>query len=199
MNRRYYAGIGSRDGVPYDTLRTMNLLANKLESEGWILRSGGAKGSDSAFLSGLRNPRANAEIYLPGRKFNNQIAGSQPHFINYQTLRAAADARRMVPMYHAYAANLKPFTYDLMARNAMQVLGSDLKTPSKLVVAYTPRAATGWDTRYDPMNIQNRRQNPDSGGTGQALRIAEVRPDIEIRNLADPVVLASVKKYLGII
>ncbi len=102
MSRRYYAGIGARKDVPADTLRIMSLLANKLESEGWILRSGGAEGSDSAFLSGLRNPRANAEIYLPSRKFNNQIAGSQPHFINYQTLRAAADARRMVPIYHAY-------------------------------------------------------------------------------------------------
>jgi hypothetical protein len=199
MSRRYYAGIGARKDVPADTLRIMSLLANKLESEGWILRSGGAEGSDSAFLSGLRNPRANAEIYLPSRKFNNQIAGSQPHFINYQTLRAAADARRMVPIYHAYAASLKPFTYDLMARNAMQVLGSDLQTPSRMVVAYTPDAATGWDPRYDPMDRQNRRQNPDSGGTGQALRIAEVRPDIEIRNLADPAVLESVKRYLGLI
>ena len=179
MNRRYYAGIGSRDGVPSDTLRIMSLLANKLESEGWILRSGGARGSDSAFLSGLRNPQANAEIYLPDRRFNNQIAGSQPHFINYQTLPGAQQALNTLHQYHPAPHRLSPFARNLMARNAMQVLGSNLDLPSSLIVAWTPKGEI-------------------TGGTGQALRMAQSY-QIPVRNLGNEATLQSVKKYLGII
>ena len=109
----------------------------------------------------------------------------------------AQAARQTVSVYHPNSAGQPDWWFDLMARNAMQVLGSDLNTPSKMVIAYTPNAAKGW--KNDPTDIYKRRREPSSGGTGQALRIAEARPEIEIRNLADPAVEYAAKRYLGLI
>lgn len=202
---KYYAGIGSRN-TPDHIQNIMTRLATKLEQEGWILRSGGAEGADSAFERGVMRPQANAEIYLPWYKFpakpkdprvQPRIAGSQPQFINYQTLPTAQAARQTVPIYNDSYVGRQDWWFDLMARNAMQILGSDLNTPSKMVIAYTPNAAKGW--KNDPTDIYKRRREPGSGGTGHALRIAEARPEIEIRNLADPAVEYAAKRYLGLI
>jgi predicted Rossmann fold nucleotide-binding protein DprA/Smf involved in DNA uptake len=42
---KYYAGIGSRE-TPKDICDIMTQLAIKLANNGWVLRSGGAKGAD---------------------------------------------------------------------------------------------------------------------------------------------------------
>jgi len=178
MNRRHYAGIGARS-TPASVQEIMSLLAAKLESEGWILRSGGAAGADSAFERGVRNPQSHAQIYLPDSSFNNRIAGSQPQFINYQTLPGAQQALNTLHQYHPAPHRLSPFAKNLMARNAMQVLGSNLDSPSSLIVAWTPKGEI-------------------TGGTGQALRMAQSY-QIPVRNLGNETTLQSVKKYLGII
>ena len=49
--KEYYAGIGPRR-VPKAIAEVMFHLAMKLGSEGLILRSGGAEGSDRAFEAG---------------------------------------------------------------------------------------------------------------------------------------------------
>jgi hypothetical protein len=51
---KYYAGIGSRE-TPSDVCSQMTELAKQLDAENWILRSGGAKGADSAFENGAIN------------------------------------------------------------------------------------------------------------------------------------------------
>jgi predicted Rossmann fold nucleotide-binding protein DprA/Smf involved in DNA uptake len=61
MTNKFYTGIGSRE-VPNDIQYLMQKIATKLESLGFTLRSGGASGSDSAFESGVMNPR-NKQIY----------------------------------------------------------------------------------------------------------------------------------------
>ena len=181
---RFYAGIGARE-TPPRIQDIMTRLASKLEQDGWILRSGAAEGADSAFERGVINPQANAEIYLPRYKFPTRakdprvlprIAGSQPQFINYQTLPTARAARQTVPVYNKYSAGKSDFWFDLMARNAMQVLGRDLRTPAKVVIAYTPEGKV-------------------VGGTGQALRMAQ-NYKIPIRNLGDPQALDSILAYL---
>lgn len=45
---KYYAGIGARD-TPVKVLEVMNKIAAFLSKKNYILRSGGAKGADSAF------------------------------------------------------------------------------------------------------------------------------------------------------
>jgi predicted Rossmann fold nucleotide-binding protein DprA/Smf involved in DNA uptake len=64
---KYYTGIGSRE-TPEDILEFMKEIASKLESLGWILRSGGAPGADLAFENGVKEKK---EIYIPWKGFNN--------------------------------------------------------------------------------------------------------------------------------
>jgi hypothetical protein len=49
-----YAGIGSRE-TPPEVLKEMTDIASRLEKKGFILRSGGAKGADSAFEAGVKD------------------------------------------------------------------------------------------------------------------------------------------------
>ena len=51
---KFYAGIGSRE-TPVNILYMMKKLARALGKSDWTLRSGGAKGADSAFYSGIKN------------------------------------------------------------------------------------------------------------------------------------------------
>ena len=72
----------------------------------------------------------------------------------------------MAAEFHPNWSACKQGARRLHARNCHQILGLDLKTPVDFVVCYTPNA--------------NR-----SGGTGQALRIAE-RLNIPIFDYGDP-------------
>ena len=60
----YYAGIGSRE-TPPDILREMEGTAHTLNGMRYVLRSGGARGADSAFQNGSGG---NAQIFLAKEK-----------------------------------------------------------------------------------------------------------------------------------
>lgn len=149
----YYAGIGAR-GTPIHILADMTNLARNLESCGWTLRSGGAHGADSAFEAGVADPR-NADIFLPWRFFNNNP--SALHSIR-------EEAYRMAELFHPAWDRCSSAARKFHARNCYQILGLDLNTPVRMVICWTPDGAV-------------------TGGTGQALRIAE-RFNIPIFNLA---------------
>lgn len=53
--------------------------------QGFLLRSGHARGADLAFESGVTNPR-NMEIYLPWQKFNHAPVGEG--YISLMILRS---------------------------------------------------------------------------------------------------------------
>lgn len=170
---KYYAGIGSRD-TPKEIQDIMSHLASTLEDKGWILRSGGANGADSAFEGGVKD-RNKMEIFLPEASFNRRwvtVTGC----INIMTLETYEDAMKTVDKFHPAPGKLSPFARRLMARNAMQVLGQDLKTLSKMIICWTPKGEV-------------------TGGTGQALRIAN-EYNIPIFNLGNTKVLKSVQMYL---
>mgnify|MGYP001166279383 FL=1 len=172
---RVYAGIGAR-ATPPGVLEIMKALASRMEGEDWKLRSGGAAGADSAFEAGVVNP-SNKAIYLPGQRFNQRSAG-MPGVYDSTRQQGWQQALETVARYHPAPERLSPFARNLMARNAMQVLGPRLDAPADLVVAYTPGGAV-------------------TGGTGQALRMAG-DIGIPVRNLGDPAVLAAVRRYLGL-
>lgn len=172
---KIYAGIGAR-ATPSEVLRLMTQLAGRMESDGWRLRSGGARGADAAFEAGVQDPSRRA-IYLPGASFNQRQAGSSG-YIDSTRLPGWEQALETVARYHPAPERLSPFARDLMARNAMQVMGPNMDRPADLVVAYTPGGEV-------------------VGGTGQALRMAGAL-GIPIRNLGDPATLASVRRYLGL-
>lgn len=126
MNR-YYTGIGSRQ-TPKEIIVQMIDLASKLANLGYILRSGGAMGADSAFETGCDSVYGNKEIYLPWKNFNN----NKSNF--YGIPEEAFEITRTI---HPAWQNLTRGGRNLHARNIMQILGNDLKTPSKFVICWT--------------------------------------------------------------
>lgn len=139
-----YTGIGSRD-TPSDIMELMTMMAKHLSRNNWILRSGGAGGADQAFEAGCDNVNGSKEIYIPWANFeksNSKLIVSNPKSFE------------MAEKYHPYWHNLSSGAKKLQARNCHQVLGSDLKSPSNLVICYT-------------------KNGKGQGGTGQAIRIAK--------------------------
>lgn len=159
MNEKYYTGIGSRK-TPQDILEMMMSLARVLDSQGWTLRSGGADGADDYFQKGTSDY---SNIFLPWKNFNNH----QGVVITDKSI--IADAMYLIQQHNLHeqwesminnpkqAGALK-----MHIRNVFQVLGEDLKTPSKMLVCWTPDGALGHN---DSSKI--------TGGTRTAIRLAD--------------------------
>jgi hypothetical protein len=155
---RTYAGIGSRK-APSNVMKLMALMAQELELGGFILRSGGADGCDSAFESGVSDPLMK-RIYIPWAKFNGR---SGPGVITVDRHPIYGKAVTLAKKFHPAPRNLTPASLKLMARNGLQVLGDDLQSPCSFVICYTDGGK-------------------QIGGTSQALRIASAY-EIPIINL----------------
>lgn len=140
----YYAGIGSRE-TPKEMLEHFDYIASVLANKEFTLRSGGAKGADSAFENGCDRVKGLKEIFLPWRGFENSTS---------QLYNVSNEAMKIAATYHPYWYNLSQGAQKLQARNSYQVLGYDLNTPSNFVICYT-------------------KGGKGSGGTGQAIRIAK--------------------------
>lgn len=150
--RLAYAGIGARQ-TPGWLLPKMTEAAMNLEKMGLILRSGGAKGADAAFEAGVQD-KANKEIYLPWAGFN---------WNNSHRTFVWKDAIALAKKFHPAFHKLTPPVQKLMARNSYQVLGENLDDPAAFILCWTPNGAV-------------------TGGTGQALRIAQAY-NIHVINL----------------
>ena len=160
----YYAGIGARD-TPQDVCRKMFAAGKTMADLGFCLRSGGARGADSAFECGVMESSSwqkhtdessteeLLEIYLPRKGFNGHRS---------PLYGSCKDARMLAKKYHPRWDILSCLGRDFHARNVYQVLGRDLRTPSQFVLCWTEGGKV-------------------VGGTGQALRIAEDH-DIPILN-----------------
>lgn len=147
---KYFAGIGSRK-TPESYIPLIEKISEKLISLNYVLRSGGASGADSFWENAYDKFGGKKEIYLPWKNFNNN--SSELYHISEQALETAE-------YYHPNWSSLTNAAKKLHARNTYQVLGDDsgrYKTNgwhfSDMVICYTP-------------------DGKDSGGTGQALRIA---------------------------
>lgn len=169
-------GIGSRE-TPQDILRLMTQIGREVEAMGGMLRSGGAGGADLAFEAGWRNASA-CEIYHPWAGFKPQIGGKDvdvariirrkrpqqgvgsPIVLTGDMLERAREiAKASHPAWNECSRGAQA----LHTRNVPQILGASLNRPSDLVICWTP------DGRA-------------SGGTGQAMRLAQ-RKKIQIVNL----------------
>lgn len=138
---KYYSGIGSRK-TPLIILQEMTKLAATLEEDGWILRSGGATGADSAFERGT----SKSEIWYPDNSYSNNNPNHR--VLDYDDV----DAFNSIEKYHPAPHRLIPYAKLLMARNYRQIVGVD-GINSSFVVCWTSDGGA-------------------SGGTGQAIRIA---------------------------
>lgn len=130
---KYYTGVGSRE-TPMVIQRQINQIAKSLEAQGYILRSGGAEGADTAFENALHNEKA-AEIYLPWQGFNDRF-GPNAISLNELNRRLVLQAECIAEEIHPAWERLRQGAKKLHTRNAFQVLGKDLNTPSEVLICY---------------------------------------------------------------
>ena len=152
-----YAGIGAR-ATSAGTQGLMTQVAAELGAQSYTLRSGGARGADQAFEAGANLANSPKQIFIPNDGFQGRTSGVDG---------ASADIPRrafdIAAQHHPNWDRLKPSTQALHARNTLQILGPKCDHPVDFVLCSTA------DGR-------------DSGGTGQALRIARAH-NIPVINL----------------
>lgn len=185
-----YTGVGSRE-TPQEILDMMTAVGKKLASDGWTLRSGAAVGADAAFELGWfqwwasQTPwpnEAHAELYLPWNGYNGH---DRDGCFGANILPDEDDkglsivAEGIAMQMHPNWAACKRGARAMHTRNVYQVLGRDLKTPSKMLIAWTKLTKAG-----QPM-----------GGTATAIRLAE-KHNIPCFNLNKPVDFARIQTYL---
>lgn len=138
-------GIGSRE-TPQNILSEMTKIGEFCKQNNIYIRSGHADGADVAFEVGAQE---NCIVYLPWWGFNNKITSNAKKHV----IKSDENVIKMTWKYHPYPSKLSPAAHKLMNRNVYQVLGEDLNSPSNAVICWT-------------------KDGKDSGGTGQAIRIA---------------------------
>ena len=172
MTQLIYAGIGSRE-TPQHIQDTMRTVAAELGARGWLLRSGHASGADLAFEVGAADHAK--EIYLPWPGFNGGRAGAGGAIIP-ALLSSYNQAMVYAQHFHPAWEKCSQGARALHTRNVYQILGQNLDTPVKCVVCWT-------------------KDGKSSGGTGQALRLAEYL-EIPIFNLHDAAQLDKLATYV---
>ena len=129
--------------TPQDMQTIMTRVAIALANDNWVLRSGGAEGADTAFDLGAHYKR----IYLPWDGFNGKQVDNVSYIVPPYN-------EQMVFEYHTAPHRLTSGGMRLMSRNSYQVLGDNLDNQSSFLVCWTSDGKM-------------------SGGTGQAMRIAQ--------------------------
>ena len=169
---KFYAGIGSRK-TPKEILELMARIAIKLESLGWVLRSGGAGGADSAFGDAVKNKI----IYIPWDGFDN---GTNKIYSGKGVVVGSSDqARQMASELHPAWDRCSAGAQKLHSRNIYQVLGEEINPSSysRFIICWTPNGEA-------------------VGGTATAIKLAE-QNGIEVFNLADDATITRLKKLIG--
>jgi predicted Rossmann-fold nucleotide-binding protein len=160
----YYTGVGSR-AAPNNILEEMQVIGKIMADKNFILRSGGAVGSDSAFEAGCMDSENDfREIFIPWNTYNGYERSLHNIIPNdgLDIRKAIAITKSVHPFWDVIDTPAKI----LHTRNVFQVLGKDLCSPSMCVIC--------WSEVND---------NPYSrGGTSTAIAIAE-RSDIPVFNL----------------
>lgn len=170
----FYAGIGSRD-TPDEVRRLMRLSAHRLQALGYFLRSGGAPGADQAFEAGCSRHARQVFLPWPGFQGNDSALYDLPNF---------DEAQAISERFHPTWAKLRDSHRKLHGRNAYQVLGFNLRQPARFVLCWTPDG------------VEDGRQTTwDTGGTGQAIRIA-AHYGIPVFNMQRPDALDRLAAFL---
>lgn len=166
--RIYWTGVGARK-TPQYVMEAQERLSEILSGDNiplsqynFVLRTGGADGSDFAFAEGAA--RENLELYLPWRGFNGINAPKTAReTIHYApTAEMIEIAKKIHPKWDA----LTPGGQKLHARNIGQVLGYNLNVMSSFLVCWTE-------------------DGKDSGGTRTAIVLAKSL-QIPVFNLYNP-------------
>jgi hypothetical protein len=128
MDLKYYAGIGSRR-TPEPMLEIMTKIAKVCQERGYILRSGGAAGADTAFEAGANSRK---EIFLPWKGFNK-------HTSNLFNL--TEEGYTLAEQFHPAWKRCSDKDKKFHVRNCYQVLGYHLNDPVYFVMCWTPNGS----------------------------------------------------------
>ena len=169
-----YAGIGSR-GTPTHVLDIMGRSAEALARMGYCLRTGACIGADQAFAKGALRGYGRVVLCLPWSNYEKSWIRGLHGDIHLEVLdtRVHTEAVDSVKKFHPNPAALKQSVIKLHARNYLILNGV------QFVICWTPNGEV-------------------TGGTGQAIRIAQSR-GIKIYNLGDPNTLAAFEKRLEVL
>ena len=139
-------GIGSRE-TPNKIMLEMEAIGKYCLENNISVRSGHADGADWAFEKGSQQ---RCIAYLPWQNFNSNLKS------NARIVVVPYDDKyyEITKTFHPNAKALSRGAVLLMNRNSCQVLGLNLDKPTNCIVCWT-------------------KDGNDSGGTGQALRIAK--------------------------
>lgn len=188
-----YAGVGSRRIAAWFTKQQIKFGA-AMAFMGIKLHSGGADGSDTAYEFGAKiaydflaqkyglppmDYGRVMNIYLPWDGFNGRQQASG--YIS----TVHPNAERIAAQYHNYWDDLNYGPKKMMSRNSMQVLGDDLNSPVRFVMAYTPDGA-----------VNASMTTSKTGGTGQAIRIADDK-GVNIYNISNSKHWVMVEQWLS--
>ena len=187
MNNPYYAGIGRRD-IPQDIENIMIAVGYTYASQGRVLRSGGAKGSDAAFETGAKMWADEVgisydrvmEIYIPWNGFNG-LSDNNPgyHLFNkFMNNNSMNIANSLIAKHISYSQSMSNSVAKFMQRNYLQIAGKEGSPMSGHVICWT----------HDG--------DANTGGTGFAKNIA-LDLGVEVYDLVDPAIRARVEKFLN--
>lgn len=122
-----FAGIGNRD-LPVGVYSLLSALGTVYATQGYVLRSGGARGADNAFQEGYEAAVGRTgKIFLP-RRDHTTVPKWQHQLI--RVFHPNPDALRHVP-------------YCLMARNCEIILGKDGNDPVEFVACWAVSEHSG--------------------------------------------------------
>lgn len=160
-----YTGVGSRE-TPEEVLELMQAIAYKLAGRGYTLRSGGADGADKAFQDGWwdnyqdtpsERGRSKAEIYIAWSGFNGLKPGMYGDSIIIPSGVLSDKAFDIAATIHPAWDKCSQGAKSLHSRNVFQVLGKNLDSPSKFLIAYA----------------KTNKDGVPQGGTATAIKLAE--------------------------
>lgn len=140
---RFYAGIGSRE-TPLAILNQMTRIGSFLAKNNYTLRSGGAKGADTAFAQGCNLAQGKKQIWHPDGDF--------------YPLHEWATEKASSVCWEYPLEKMKGYTIKLITRNMFQVFGESGDIPARFVVYWS---------KGNPLEKGN-----ESGGTRYAVRVA---------------------------
>lgn len=142
--------------TPKDVCDAITEIAANLSNLSYTLYTGGATGADSAFERGAESKM----IFLPWNGFNGVVEDGNRYVVPPYN-------EQLVFQHHPAPDRLSEAGLKLISRNSYQVLGPDLKSPVSFVICWT-------------------KDGKMSGGTGQAIRIAQAF-GIPVFNLKLPI------------
>lgn len=179
---KHYTLVGSRE-TSQEGLAVLARLVHELAKNLYIGRSGGADGADSVLEYVLRYSTGLKEVYLPWDKFNGRVADGV-EYINAARLSTYTQALRIAKATHPAWERCSQGAQKLHARNVYQVLGKDLKSPSKVLICWAQPTTTGV-----------------KGGTNTAVQLAKsiVVPVLNVHGMNEQQAVSKLFEIMNIV